>query len=45
AIDDSPRNGDSVDEKFVEEAIEAIEAGKDPNTKTTKAVGCGIKSA
>jgi len=45
AIDDSPRNADSVDEKFVEKAIEAIEAGKDPATKTTKAVGCGIKSA
>ncbi len=45
AIDDSPRDGDSVDEKFVEKAIEAIESGKDPATKTTKAVGCGIKSA
>lgn len=45
AIDDSPRNADSVDEKFVEKAIEAIEAGIDPATKTTKAVGCGIKSA
>lgn len=44
AIDDSPRDGDSVDEKFVEKAIEAIEAGKDPSTTTTKAVGCSIKS-
>ncbi|MCK0188423.1 thioredoxin family protein [Arenibacter sp. F20364] len=44
AIDDSPRDGESVTEKYVEMAIEAIEAGKDPNTKTTKAVGCGIKS-
>ena len=45
AIDDSPRDGDSVGEKFVEQAIEAIEAGKDPSTTTTKAVGCGIKSS
>ena len=45
AIDDSPRDADRVAEKFVEKAIEAIEAGKDPATKTTKAVGCGIKSA
>lgn len=43
AIDDSPRDGESVDEKFVEKAIDAIINGKDPMTKTTKAVGCGIK--
>jgi len=45
AVDDSPRNGDNVKEKFVEQAIKAIDAGKDPSTTTTKAVGCGIKSA
>jgi peroxiredoxin len=45
AIDDSPRSEDGVSEKFVEQAIEAIDAGKDPKTLTTKAVGCGIKSA
>lgn len=44
AIDDSPRNAEGVGEKFVEKAIEAIEAGKDPKPLTTKAVGCGIKS-
>lgn len=45
AIDDSPRDGDSVSEKFVEKAIQAIDAGTDPETTKTKAVGCGIKSA
>lgn len=45
AIDDSPRDGESVGQKFVEEAIEAIDAGKDPKTLTSKAVGCGIKRA
>lgn len=44
AIDDSPRDGDSVGEKFVEKAIEAIDAGNDPSTTDTKAIGCGIKS-
>ncbi|WP_445384203.1 thioredoxin family protein [Robiginitalea sp. IMCC44478] len=43
AIDDSVRNPDGVEEKFVEMAIAAIEAGKDPAPATTKAIGCGIK--
>jgi len=45
AIDDSPRDETSVDQKFVEEAIKALDAGKDPENKTTKAVGCSIKTA
>jgi len=45
AIDDSPRDSDGVSEKFVEQAIMAIDAGKDPQTLTTKAIGCGIKRA
>ncbi len=45
AIDDSPRDESGVSQKFVEEAIKAIEAGKDPDNKTTKAVGCSIKTA
>ena len=45
AIDDSPRDSDGVSERFVENAIKAIDAGKEPKTKTTKAIGCGIKSA
>jgi len=45
AIDDSPRSEDGVSEKFVEDAIKAIDSGKDPATLRTKAVGCGIKSS
>lgn len=45
AIDDSPRDESGVVEKFVEEAIKALEKGKQPSTTTTKAVGCGIKTA
>ena len=45
AIDDSPRDESGVDEKFVEEAINALEKGKQPVTTSTKAVGCSIKTA
>ncbi|MGI9551365.1 MAG: thioredoxin family protein [Aurantibacter sp.] len=45
AIDDNVRDGGNVTEKFVELAIQAIDSGTDPATKTTKAIGCGIKSA
>ena len=45
AIDDSPRNPDGVDEKFLEDAIMAIDAGKEPGKTKTKAIGCGIKSS
>jgi len=45
AIDDSPRDESGVDEKFVEDAISALEKGQKPATTTTKAVGCSIKSA
>lgn len=43
AIDDSPRDSDAVERKFVEEAIAALEAGQVPSTTTTKAIGCTIK--
>ncbi len=45
AIDDSPRDAGNVSEKFVENAIAALDKGQDPNPTTTKAVGCGIKSS
>jgi peroxiredoxin len=42
-IDDSARNAKAVTKKYVEDAIDALLAGKEvPNTKT-KAVGCSIK--
>jgi hypothetical protein len=43
AIDDNPQDAGAVTHKYVEEAITALEAGKEPETTTTKAIGCGIK--
>jgi len=43
AIDDNVRDASNVDEKFLENAIAAIDTGKNPNPLTTKAIGCGIK--
>jgi len=44
AIDDSPRDASAVEEKYLENAIDALIAGKSPNPETTKALGCSIKS-
>jgi peroxiredoxin len=43
AIDNNPRAADAADKRYVEEAIEALLAGKPVPTKKTRAVGCGIK--
>jgi peroxiredoxin len=43
AIDDNPRDAEMVEEKFLENAISAIENGERPNPETTKAIGCSIK--
>ncbi|MEL6389376.1 MAG: thioredoxin family protein [Bacteroidota bacterium] len=43
AIDDNPQDASSVGVKYVEDAIEAIANGKNPDPATTKAIGCGIK--
>lgn len=43
AIDDSARDERSVDQKFVEDAVDELLAGKEVTTKTTKAIGCTIK--
>lgn len=45
AIDDNVRDPESVKEKFLENAIEAIEKGEEPKPAATKAVGCSIKAA
>ncbi|MCO6480516.1 MAG: thioredoxin family protein [Phaeodactylibacter sp.] len=45
AIDDNVRDADNVKEKFLENAIQAIEKGEEPKPAETKAVGCGIKAA
>jgi peroxiredoxin len=43
AIDNNPRDAQAADKKFLEDAVDALLAGKPvPNSKT-KAVGCTIK--
>lgn len=44
AIDDSPRDAESVEINYVENAIEAMEKGTVVNPSITKAIGCSIKS-
>jgi peroxiredoxin len=44
AIDDSSRNPDAVNEKYVENAVDALLAGKKIDKTTTKAIGCSIKT-
>jgi peroxiredoxin len=42
-IDDNARNAAAVTRKYVEEAVDALLAGKAVLTTKTKAIGCGIK--
>ncbi len=44
AIDNNARDASAVTEKYLENAIEAIENGKNPEPSMTKAVGCSIKA-
>ena len=44
AIDDSPRDASEVEEKFLENAIMAIDKGQEPEPNFTKAIGCSIKT-
>lgn len=43
AIDNSSRNPDKVTEKYVENALDALLAGKSIAKKETRAIGCSIK--
>ncbi|HBK87825.1 MAG: thioredoxin family protein [Cyclobacteriaceae bacterium] len=43
AIDDNARDAKGVTRRYVEEAIDALLAGKPVVTTRTKAIGCGIK--
>ena len=43
AIDDNVDSANDVKEKYLENAIAAIESGKVPSPETTKAIGCSIK--
>jgi len=44
AIDDSPRDADAVEVKYLENAIASLQKGENPSPSTTKAIGCSIKS-
>ena len=43
AIDNNAEDANAVTEFYLENAISALENGKDPNPATTKAIGCSIK--
>ncbi len=43
AIDDNARNAASATKKYVEDAVDALLAGKSVPVTKTKAMGCGIK--
>jgi len=45
AIDNNAMDAGSVTKKYVENAIQAILSGNSPTPASTKAIGCGIKSA
>ncbi len=44
AVDDNAQDASSVRHHYVEEAIAAIETGKEVEIKMTKAIGCAIKA-
>lgn len=44
AIDDNVDSPNEVKEKYLENAIAALESGKTPSPETTKAIGCSIKA-
>lgn len=44
AIDDNVDSASEVKEKYLENAIAALESGKSPTPETTKAIGCSIKA-
>lgn len=44
ALDDNASDASAVTKRYVEDAIAALEKGKDPEVTSTKAVGCTIKA-
>jgi len=44
ALDDNYQDAEAVKVPYIENAIKALLSGKDPEIKTTKAIGCSIKS-
>ena len=43
AMNDNPGNPDSYKKMYIEDAINSMIAGKDPDPSTTKSIGCSIK--
>lgn len=43
AIDDNFQDANAVNQKYVEDAVDALLAGKEIKEKTTRAIGCTIK--
>lgn len=43
AIDDNPQDAAGAQVKYVEQAIAALNSGKNPDPNFTKAIGCGIQ--
>lgn len=43
AIDNNTDDASKADKKYVEDAVNALLAGKSPEVKETKAIGCGVK--
>ena len=43
SIDDNVEDASAVKEKFLENAIAALEKGQEPSPASTKAIGCSIK--
>jgi peroxiredoxin len=43
AIDDNAEDASQAKEKYLENAIAALEGGTEPNPSVTKAIGCSIK--
>jgi len=45
AIDDNYKSEDAVEKTYLEDAIDALLSGKNPDPSFTKAIGCTIKAA
>lgn len=45
AIDNNSRNASAVTKRYVEDAVDALLAGKTPEKTTSRAIGCSIKTA
>lgn len=43
AIDDNYKDASAVTKRYIEDAVDALLAGKEVEVKTTKAIGCSIK--